>query len=157
MQIIFLQIGKTSKSYIEEGINEFSKRIKNYTRFESKVISILKNKNKADSTQLKKKEAKLILAHIEASDFVVLLDEKGKAFRSIQFADWIQGHLNTSTRRIFFVVGGAFGFDQCIYQRANMILSLSAMTFSHQLIRLIFLEQLYRAFTIIRNEKYHNE
>ncbi len=157
MQIIFLQVGKTSKSYIAEGIADFSNRIKNYVKFDNKVVVLPKNKMGFTPELKKKEEAKLIKAQLEKSDFLVLLDENGKSLRSLKFADWIQHHLNISTKRIVFVVGGAYGFDAEILALSHMKLSLSTMTFSHQLIRIIFLEQLYRSFTILRNEKYHNE
>ena len=156
MQITFLVVGKTSEQYIQEGINEYSKRISRYVRFDMKDIPYLKNtKNLPESVQ-KQKEGEQILKQIEKQDFVVLLDDKGKEVDSLAFANMLQARINQSVKRLVFVVGGAYGFSKDVYDRANSKLSLSKMTFSHQIIRMLFLEQLYRGFTILNNEPYHH-
>jgi len=157
MKIKLLAVGQTNMSFVEQGFNEFEKRLKHYTDFEPLVISNPKNSGKLEVQELKKKESENILVKIQASDFVVLLDEKGIQFTSVEFATFIQKRMNSGMKNLVFVIGGAYGFSEDMYERANAKLSLSKMTFSHQLIRLIFAEQLYRAFTILRNEKYHNE
>lgn len=157
MQINFLVIGKTSESFLTEGIFLFEQRIKRYTPYEHKVIPALKHTQNMSPDVQKAKEADLLLPLFQPQDFVILLDERGKNFSSVEFADYLQKHYNQSTKTLWFVVGGPYGFAPSMYERANMLLSLSKMTFSHQLIRLIFAEQLYRAFTILRNEPYHNE
>lgn len=157
MKIKLLAVGQTNMSFVEQGFNEFEKRLKHYTDFEPLVISNPKNSGKLEVQELKKKESENILAKIQAPDFVVLLDEKGIQFTSVEFATFIQKRMNSGMKNLVFVIGGAYGFSEDMYERANAKLSLSKMTFSHQLIRLIFAEQLYRAFTILRNEKYHNE
>jgi len=157
MKIKLLAVGQTNMSFVEQGFNEFEKRLKHYTDFEPLVISNPKNSGKLEVQELKKKESENILVKIQASDFVVLLDEKGIQFTSVEFATFIQKRMNSGMKNLVFVIGGAYGFSEDMYERANAKLSLSKMTFSHQLIRLIFVEQLYRAFTILRNEKYHNE
>jgi 23S rRNA (pseudouridine1915-N3)-methyltransferase len=157
MEIKLLLIGKTSMSFAGDGLQEFSKRISRYHKFSSEVLEISKKYKTAVAQVVKKEEANSILKKIVPSDFLVLLDENGKNHSSREFANWLQKQLNLSHKRIVFLVGGAFGFDEKIYARANYKLSLSKMTYSHQLIRVIFTEQLYRAFTIIRNEKYHND
>ncbi len=157
MKIKLLVVGQTSMKFAEQGFNEFTSRIKHYSDFEFVVIVNPKNSGRLDSAELKNKEAENILAKIQPQDFVVLLDEKGAEFSSVEFSAFLQKRMNSGVKNLVFVVGGAFGFSEKMYERANSKLSLSKMTFSHQLIRLIFAEQLYRAFTILRNEKYHNE
>ncbi len=157
MQVIFLVNGKTEMPFIEEGCKTFEDRIKRYLPFQTRVIPALKNTKNLSPDIQKNQEASLILKSLLPMDFVVLLDEKGDEFRSAAFAEFIQKQMNKGIKRLVFVVGGPYGFDQSIYQRANAQLSLSQMTFSHQLIRLIFMEQLYRALTILKGEPYHNE
>ena len=142
--------------FVKEGVAMFSTRIKNYSSFEYEVIDIKKNKFK-DPKGIKKWEAEALLHLLSPSDHVILLDENGKSFTSRKFSDWLQQKMNLSYKSVVFIVGGAFGFDESLKQRADALLSISDMTFSHQLIRVIFLEQLYRAFTILKNEKYHND
>lgn len=143
--------------FVEAGCAEFFNRLKHYSDFEMQVITPPKNSAKMEVAELKNKEAENILVKVQPSDFVVLLDEKGNTFSSVEFAAFLQKRMNTGIKNLVFVVGGAFGFSEKMHERADSKLSLSKMTFSHQLIRLIFAEQLYRAFTILRNEKYHNE
>ncbi|MCP3930694.1 MAG: 23S rRNA (pseudouridine(1915)-N(3))-methyltransferase RlmH [Bacteroidetes bacterium] len=157
MKVEFWYIGKTNASYLQEGMDVYIKRLKHYLPFRELVIpNIKRNKKSTDTSLLKKREGEKILNALSSDDFLVILDEKGKSFSSKAFATFLDHKLQLSHRRLIFLVGGAFGFSQEIYQRANASLSLSAMTYSHQLIRLIFLEQLYRAMTILRNEPYHN-
>jgi len=157
MKISFLLVGKTQIKYLQEGIADYQKRLKHYNPFEIKVISSLKKSKHLSTTEIKNKEGELILKHFSAGDFVVLLDANGKNYSSLQFADYLQKLLNRHVRHIYFVVGGAYGFSPEVYKRANTQLSLSSMTFSHQMVRLIFVEQLYRAFTILKGESYHHE
>lgn len=157
MKIKLLAVGQTNMKFVEQGCNEFYARINHYAVFEQVIINAPKNAAKLPLQELKNKEAELILSKIYPSDFVVLLDENGSSFSSIEFADYLQKRMNSGVKTLVFIIGGAFGFSDLMYQRANAKLSLSKMTFSHQVIRLIFAEQLYRAFTILRNEKYHNE
>ncbi|MEA3504395.1 MAG: 23S rRNA (pseudouridine(1915)-N(3))-methyltransferase RlmH [Bacteroidota bacterium] len=157
MKITFLLNGKTDKKYVEEGINIFDKRIKRYLPFQIITIPALKNTKSLSPHQQKEKESELMLKHFNAGDHIILLDEKGKEYSSIQFADSIQKQMNSGIKNLVFVVGGPYGFSDTIKQKANGKISLSRMTFSHQLIRVIFMEQLYRAMTILKNEPYHNE
>ncbi|MEE4178038.1 MAG: 23S rRNA (pseudouridine(1915)-N(3))-methyltransferase RlmH [Bacteroides sp.] len=157
MKITLLAIGKTDEPYLREGIENYRKRLVHYTSFELIETQLPKKHQALPPALLKQKEAEIILTHIEKADFSVLLDERGKTFSSVEFAGFLQQRLNHSVKNLLFVIGGAWGFDDVVYQKASMKLSLSAMTFSHQMTRLFFTEQLYRAFTILRNESYHNE
>ncbi len=157
MNIKLLVIGKTVKGFVSLGVEEYSKRLKHYVNFSIEVIQDIKNASSLSVLQLKEKESELILKHLSSEDTVVLLDEKGKEFSSKEFAAFIQQKMNQSTKSLVFVIGGAFGFDEKIKQTFNNKVSISHMTFSHQMIRLLFTEQLYRAFTILKNEPYHNE
>lgn len=150
-------IGKTAFSFVKEGVAEFSKRINRYTGFSEVCIPDVKSGKNHPPTLIKKTEANKILSILKSDDLLILLDEKGKTYRSIEFAKQLNKWQLNSKKRIIFLIGGAWGFDESIYKRADAKLSLSDMTFSHQLIRLIFIEQLYRGFTILNNEKYHNE
>jgi 23S rRNA (pseudouridine1915-N3)-methyltransferase len=156
MKISLFAVGKTSYPFVQDGCNLYYKRLIHYTKFEEVIIEDVKKAGNLSPDQLKQEEGKKILARIEASDFVVLLDENGKSFNSNQFADWIAQKQVQSTSHLIYIIGGAYGFSPELYERANMRLQLSAMTFSHQIIRSIFAEQLYRAFTIIKGEPYHN-
>jgi 23S rRNA (pseudouridine1915-N3)-methyltransferase len=157
MKIKLLLIGKTDQSYLEEGVDIYSKRIMSYVPFEIITANVSKKWNSLPPPKRKEKEAQIILEYIANSDFAVLLDEHGKQLTSVSFANFIQERMNRSTKNLLFIVGGPFGFSKDVYNSAQMKLSLSSMTFSHQMVRLFFTEQLYRAFTIIRNEGYHNE
>jgi 23S rRNA (pseudouridine1915-N3)-methyltransferase len=157
MKITFLTIGKTEDAYLKDGIDKYVKRLKHYTKLEMVDLPELKNTKALTEQQQKTKEAELILKKISPLDHVILLDEKGMELTSKQFAAYIDKKSITSTSSLVFVVGGPYGFDQSVYERANDKLSLSRMTFSHQMIRLFFTEQLYRAYTIIKGEPYHHE
>lgn len=155
MKIEIWWIGKTFQDFTQKGYTEFLKRIEKFTNIE--IVEIQEIKSQTQAKQLKSLEAEKILNKLEPDDFLILLDEKGKHFTSVEFASFLQKKDNQATKKLIFLIGGAYGFDDKIYERANDKLSLSSMTFSHQLIRLIFMEQLYRAYTIIHNFPYHNE
>lgn len=156
MKTLLILVGKTTNKHFQAGITDYCERISHYMPFELVTIPELKNTKSLSEDQQKQAEGELILKQIQNSDTVVLLDEHGKAFRSIEFAKWLEQKRNTA-RRLVFVVGGPYGFSSDIYSRANEQLSLSKMTFSHQMIRLVFTEQIYRACTIIKGEPYHHE
>ena len=149
-------MGKTNVNFLKDGENEYDQRIKHYINFEQLIISDVKNTKNRSSAEIKIKEGQQILSKISSSDCVVLLDEKGKQFSSKEFSNFLTKKILKSTKYLVFVVGGAFGFSDEVYKRADYKLSLSKMTFTHQMIRMVFKEQLYRAFTIIKGEKYHN-
>lgn len=156
MKVEVWAIGKTSESYLETGIAIFEKRLTHYLPFSWQVWPASKVKT-TDGQIMRNEEAKLILAKINPDDYLVLLDERGEQFSSVGFSRWMETRLSDSRRRMVFLIGGAFGFSNEVYQRANAQISLSKMTFSHQMVRLFFLEQLYRAMTIIKGESYHND
>lgn len=156
MKIVFLVIGKTDESYLDTGISKYIKRLEHYVPFEMKIIPDIKNRKTLTEEQQKKAEGELILSNINIGDDLVLLDENGKTFSSVAFSQWIEKQMNITSKRMIFVVGGPYGFSKEVYAKAKFKISLSEMTFSHQMIRLIFVEQLYRAFTIIKGEPYHH-
>lgn len=157
MNIKLLVIGKTDNTFLEKLIDDYQKRLKFYVNYQIEIIPDVKNVKNLSQEQQKNKESELIFKKIEDSHYVVLLDENGKEYTSLQFADFLQKKMNTGIRQLTFVIGGAYGFSPEIYQRANEKCSLSKMTFSHQMVRLIFTEQLYRGFTILKNEPYHHQ
>jgi 23S rRNA (pseudouridine1915-N3)-methyltransferase len=157
MKITFITVGKTEDAYLKEGIEKYVKRLKHYTRLTIVEVDELKNTKALTREQQKAKEAELILKKILPLDHMILLDENGMELSSTQFAAFIDKKALGSISNMVFVVGGPYGFDQSVYERANDKLSLSAMTFSHQMVRLFFVEQLYRAFTILKGEPYHHE
>ena len=156
MKILLLCVGKTSEKYLKEGEEIYLKRLSHYCKFEKKTIPDLKNRKNLPITEIKQNEGFIILKNLSPSDFIVLLDEKGDVLSSIEFSVFIEKKIIKSTRKIVFIIGGAYGFSENVYERANKKVRLSSMTFSHQMIRLFFLEQLYRSFSIIKKEKYHN-
>ena len=156
MKTLLILVGKTTDKHFQAGTSDYVERIGHYMPFELVVIPELKNTKSLTEEQQKTAEGELILKQIQPSDTVVLLDEHGREFRSIEFAKWLEQKRNTA-RRLIFVIGGPYGFSQAVYARANEQLSLSKMTFSHQMIRLVFTEQVYRACTIIKGEPYHHE
>lgn len=156
MKIEFWTIGKTNEAYLREGMSIFQKRIQRYLKLETVLITDVKNAKSLKPQQVKEKEGEKILGKLNPGDFLILLDEKGKQFDSVQFAKYMEKQLHQSHHRIIFLIGGAYGFSPAVYARAHQKLGLSAMTFSHQMVRLFFLEQFYRAMTILRNEPYHN-
>ena len=157
MKITLLTVGKTDIKWVKEGLEMYVSRLKHYINFELTEIPELKNVSALSKEQIKLKEGELILKHLKPADFLVLMDEKGKEFRSIQFASMLEEKLNRGGRDMVFVIGGDYGFSESVYSRADDKISLSKMTFSHQLVRTIFAEQLYRAFTIMKGEPYHHE
>lgn len=156
MKITLLVVGKTDEEYLNKGIGIYTNRLSHYIRFNLIEIQPPRNFRQLNPQQLKEAEGKLLLKYFEESDHIVLLDEKGTHPTSTDFAAMLQKHMNSGLKNLIFVVGGAFGFSDEVYEAANSKLALSPMTFSHQMVRLFFCEQLYRAFTIIRNEPYHN-
>lgn len=150
-------IGKTDESYVREGLEKYLLRLKHYVNFNVVIIPDLKNSKHLTAGQQKAGEAALFLKQLLPSDRVVLLDERGREFRSVDFAGYLNKLMVDSVQHVVFLVGGPYGFDDTIYKRANERISLSKMTFSHQMIRLFFTEQLYRALTILRGEPYHHE
>lgn len=157
MKTTFAYIGKTNETYLETGMAIFEKRLRHYLSFETLLLPDVKEAGKLSSEQLKIREGELILSKLKPDDGLILLDERGKQYSSIQFAQQMDQWFQMPYRRLIFQVGGAFGFSDAVYERANHKLALSSMTFSHQMVRLFFLEQLYRSMTILRNEPYHNE
>ncbi|WP_340199121.1 23S rRNA (pseudouridine(1915)-N(3))-methyltransferase RlmH [Ascidiimonas sp. W6] len=157
MQIKLIAIGKTDNSALANLINIYQKRLQFYIRFEIVLIPDIKKAKSLSENQQKEKEGMLIISKITGSDFLLLLDEKGKQYSSIEFSNLLQKKMNSGIKQLVFVIGGPYGFSDAVYKRANGQLSLSKMTFSHQMIRLFFTEQLYRAFTILRNEPYHHQ
>ena len=156
MKVTLLVVGKTTDSHIDALIQEYQKRLMHYLPFALQVIPELKNTKALSPEQQKQAEGDLILKAVTANTDLILLDEHGKEFRSIEFADYLQKRMS-SGRDVVFVVGGPYGFADMVYQRANGKISLSKMTFSHQMVRLFFVEQSYRAMTILRGEPYHHE
>ena len=155
MKIQLIQTGKSHFNFVNEGFDEYFKRLKFYTPFSYQEIQISNKEKSSQPDLIMKAEAAMQMKYIKAGDFLVLLDEGGKEFDSIAFSKYIE-KLSVQTNQLTFLIGGAYGFDNSIYERANAKISLSKMTFSHQLVKLIFAEQLYRAFTIIKGEPYHH-
>ena len=157
MKIKLIVVGKTNTAYLKTGENEYENRLKHYCNFEEIIINDVKNGSKFSKNELKVREGNLILKKISSIDKVILLDNRGKIYSSIEFSIFLKEKMLHSTKSLVFIVGGAYGFSDEVYNRANNKLSLSKMTFSHQMVRLIFKEQLYRGFTIIKGDKYHHE
>src|SRR3954454_4617454 len=156
MKIVLCSVGKPHEAYIKQGVDDFTKRITNYFAAEWLLVPPPKNAASLPETELKKTEAKQVLQLLQQDDFLILLDERGKQITSPQLAQLIQQKANESCKRIVFLIGGAYGVDEVVTRRANYVLSLSQMVFPHMLVRLILAEQVYRACTILRNEKYHH-
>ena len=157
MKVKLVCIGKTDKEYIIEGVKEYEKRLKHYISFESVLLPDIKNSKNLTEIQQKEKEGEVILSQIKESDYVIILDEKGKEYSSVEFSKMIEKQMVAGLKTLVFIVGGPYGFSKQMYDRANAKISLSQMTFSHQMVRLIFTEQLYRAMTILKGEPYHHE
>jgi len=157
MNIKLIAVGKTDNSALQELITTYEKRLSYYIKFELQLLPDIKNSKSLSEEQQKTKEGELILSNIDSSHHLILLDERGKEFTSVAFADELQKKMNAGIKQLTFVIGGPYGFSKEVYDRANGKLSLSKLTFSHQMIRLFFVEQLYRAFTILRNEPYHHQ
>ncbi len=156
MKTLLLLVGKTQDKHFVAGINDYAERIGHYMPFEIRVVPELRNTKSLTEQQQKTQEGELLLKQLQPSDTVVLLDEHGTEHRSVEFAAWLQKKQNTA-RRLVFIIGGPYGFSEAVYRRANEMVSLSRMTFSHQMVRLVFTEQVYRACTIIKGEPYHHE
>ena len=157
MKIVLLTIGKTSEKYLIEGIAQYQNRLKHYIQFEMIEILNIKNAKNFSNAELIKKEGELILKQLQRSDHLVILDDKGKDFTSPKFSEKLQNWMLSGKKRLVFVVGGAYGFSEQVYSRGNEKISLSKMTFSHQMVRLFFVEQIYRGYTILNNEPYHHQ
>lgn len=157
MKTVLLVVGKTNDMHFEASIQEYVARIRHYAPFDLEVVPELKNTKALSADQQREKEADLLLKSFQPADYIVLLDEHGKEFRSVEFAQWMQKKMSNVSRRLVFVVGGPYGFAPRIYEKAAEKISLSKMTYSHQMVRLVFTEQLYRAHTILNNEPYHHE
>ncbi len=157
MTITLVLVGKTDQKQLEVLINDYKKRLCHFVKFNIQTIPELKKRKNMDVELQKQKEGVLILNQLLPSDFVVLLDEKGDEYSSKKFANWLQKRMNSGLKHLVFIIGGPYGFSTEIYERANQKLSLSKMTFSHQMIRLFFTEQLYRGFTILGNLPYHHD
>lgn len=157
MNIKLIVIGKTDNQPLQHLINDYQKRLSHYVNFDFQIISDIKNSKTLSEAQQKNKEGELILKQIEPQHDLILLDERGKSFSSVEFADFLQKKMNAGIKQLTFVIGGPYGFSQEVYTKARGQISLSKMTFSHQMIRLFFIEQLYRGFTILRNEPYHHQ
>jgi len=157
MKISFWSVGKNNESYIKEGVEEFTRRIARYYKVEWNIIAVPKNAGLMSETELKKKEGEIILSGIRKDDYLVALDERGKQLSSEGLAVFIQTRANESTKQLIFLIGGAFGIDEVVIKRADYTWSLSQLVFPHQLVRIILAEQIYRACTINKNEKYHHK
>lgn len=157
MNIKLLAIGKTDDKNLQALIDNYQKRLSFYVKFDLEIIPDIKNAKNLSEAQQKEKEGELILSKITSSDHLILLDEKGKSYTSVGFSDFLQKKMNSGIKSLVFVIGGPYGFSDAVYQKANGKISLSEMTFSHQMVRLFIVEQLYRAFTILRNEPYHHQ
>ena len=157
MKIKLLTIGKTDNKHLIQLIDEYQKRLKHYIKFELEIIPDIKNVKNLSEVQQKEKEGQLILSKLQNTDQLVLLDDKGKDFTSIDFSKYLQKKMNSGLKQLVLVIGGPYGFSEAVYKKSQGKVSLSKMTFSHQMIRLFIVEQLYRGFTILKNEPYHHE
>jgi 23S rRNA (pseudouridine1915-N3)-methyltransferase len=157
MQVKLIAIGKTDHPAIQRLLEEYAGRLAHYIKFELEVIPDLKNTKSLSEAAQKEREGELILKKVQSSDDLILLDERGKTVSSVEFSDYLQKKMNSGLKQLIFVIGGPYGFSEAVYARSNGKISLSKMTFSHQMIRPFFIEQLYRAFTILKNEPYHHE
>lgn len=157
MQITLIAIGKTDSSELSKLIAIYEKRLKHYVKFQFLVIPDIKNSKNLSEFLQKEKEGELILNHIQPADTLAILDDKGKQFTSVEFSQFLQKKMNSGLKNLVLVIGGPYGFSEALYQRSTEKISLSKMTFSHQMVRLFLVEQLYRGFTILRNEPYHHQ
>ena len=157
MEIELLPVGKTTIRFVIDGIEEYTRRLKHYIPYSIRTIPDIKNTSKMDQAKQKEEEGKKILEAVSNSDYVVLLDERGKQYSSMEFSAFIEKQMVAGRRKVIFVVGGPYGFSKAVYDRADSLLSLSEMTFNHEMVRLFFTEQVYRAMTIMRGESYHHE
>jgi 23S rRNA (pseudouridine1915-N3)-methyltransferase len=157
MTIKLIAIGKTDEKNLQSLIEEYQKRLSFYIKFEMELIPDIKNVKNLSEIQQKEKEGELILSKLSPTDYLILLDENGKSFTSLEFANELQKKMNAGIKTLVYVIGGPYGFSESVYQKAQQKISLSKMTFSHQMVRLFFIEQVYRGFTILKNEPYHHQ
>ena len=157
MQITLIAIGKTDKSELEELITVYEKRLKHYIKFQMIIIPDIKNRKNLSEAQQKEKEGELILSQLHPTDTLILLDEKGKQYTSVAFAQFLQKKMNSGIKNLVLAIGGPYGFSDSMYAKSTGKISLSKMTFSHQMVRLFIIEQIYRGFTILKNEPYHHQ
>ncbi len=157
MNIKLIAIGKTDNKNLQALIEEYQKRLSFYIKFEMEIIPDIKNVKNLSEIQQKEKEGELILSKVSPTDYLILLDENGKTYTSVEFANELQKKMNAGIKTLVYVIGGPYGFSEAVYQKAQQKISLSKMTFSHQMVRLFFIEQVYRGFTILRNEPYHHQ
>ena len=157
MNIKLIAIGKTDDKQLLQLIEQYQKRLKHYIKFDIEIIPDIKNVKNLSETQQKEKEGELILKKLSPTDVLILLDENGKQFSSVEYANYLQKKMNSGIKQLVFVIGGPYGFSSLVYQKAQGKISLSKMTFSHQMVRLFIVEQIYRGFTILKNEPYHHQ
>lgn len=157
MKVKLLAIGKTDNKHLVQLITEYEKRLKHYIKFSLEIIPDIKNAKNLSETQQKNKEGELILSKLQPTDYLVLLDDKGTTYTSMEFSKYLQKKMNSGLKQLVIVIGGPYGFSDSVYQKSKGKISLSKMTFSHQMIRLFIIEQIYRGLTILRNEPYHHE
>ena len=157
MEIELLTVGKTTIKFVSEGIDEYLKRLKHYITYRITPLPDIKKNASLNAERQKEAEGEIILSRLQASDYVILLDERGKEYSSIEFSDFFEKQMIAGRKRVVFVVGGPYGFSGAVYERADGKISLSRMTFNHEMVRLFFTEQVYRAMTILRGEPYHHE
>jgi 23S rRNA (pseudouridine1915-N3)-methyltransferase len=157
MKISFWSVGKANEAYVKEGVEDFTRRISRYFKVEWNILPLPKNSGMMSEMDLKKKEAETILDWLQKDDYLVALDERGKQLSSEGLASFLQARANESNKNLIFLIGGAYGIDEAVLKRANFTWSLSQLVFPHQLVRLILAEQVYRACTILKNEKYHHK
>lgn len=157
MKITLLVVGKTTTGYLKPGIDDYTSRLRHYVPFDIEYVADARNTRNQSESQQKQTEGHGILSCVDKGDYVVLLDERGRELSSVAFSEYVQKRMSSGVRRVVFVIGGPYGFSQEVYDRANDKLSLSQMTFSHEMVRVIFAEQLYRAFTILNHEPYHHD
>ena len=157
MNIELIAVGKTDSQAVEDMVADYARRINHYCRFSMTLLPAVRNTRSISAAQQRTAEGEAILRQLAAGDFVALFDERGTEYRSMEFAAWMQKRMNSGTRRLVMVIGGPYGFSEAVYQRADARVSMSKMTFSHQIVRALIAEQIYRAFTILNNEPYHHE
>lgn len=157
MEISLISIGKVSSTWIQEGISIFESRINKYIKFSLKVLPDIKNSKSLSKNDIKAEEGRQIIENIQTSDLVVLMDERGKEFTSRELSEWFQKQMNTGRKRIVLIIGGPYGFSEEVYKRSDVKIALSKMTFTHEMAKLILVEQIYRSMTILRGEPYHHD
>lgn len=157
MKLVLLMTGKSDEAWIRDGVAEYEKRISRYNRFEIITLPDVKNPGNRSSAKVKEKEAEKILQALKADDYVVLLDERGKSYSTVELASFMRSTMQLAKKRLIFIIGGPWGFHESVTIRADHVLSLSKLTFSHQVVRLLFTEQLYRVLTVIAGDPYHHE